>query len=340
MSKAEMLCEIWRGDFMESRHMGHAVVCGPDGEIVEAWGGDPDKIVLPRSSAKMIQGGLGLVESGAADAAGLMPEHLALACASHEGGAAIHTDRVNRWLSGLDLGDDDLRCGPQMPNDRPAKKSIICSDTKPCQVHNNCSGKHAGFLTLTKHLGAGGPEYIDPDHPVQLGVREAFEEVTGAISPPGFGIDGCSAPNFATTMQGMAQAMAFFAGAREGGTARESAAARLRDAMAAHPELVAGEGRACTELMRAMGGAAAIKTGGAEAYFVAMLPKQGLGISVKIDDGGTRAAECVIAALLVRHGVLDADHPATRKRMDAVIKNWRGGVETGGVIRPAATLRR
>ena len=331
MSKAELLCEIWRGDFMESRHMGHAVVCGPDGEVVEAWG-DPDKVVLPRSSAKMIQG-LGLVESGAADAAGLTPEHLALACASHEG-AAIHTDPVTRWLSELGLGDGDLRCGPQMPNDRPAKKAIICSDTKPCQVHNNCSGKHAGFLTLTKHLGAG-PEYIDPDHPVQLGVREAFEEVTGAPSP-GFGIDGCSAPNFATTMQGMARAMAFFANAREGGPARESAAARLRDAMALHPELVAGEGRACTELMRAMGGAAAIKTG-AEAYFVAMLPEQGLGISVKIDDGGTRAAECVIAALLVRHGVLDPDHPATQKRMDAVVKNWRG-VETG-FIRPAPTLR-
>ncbi|WP_300515524.1 asparaginase [Aliiroseovarius sp.] len=332
MSKAELLCEIWRGDFMESRHLGHAVVCGRDGEIIEAWG-DPGKVVLPRSSAKMIQG-LGLVESGAADAMGLTSAHLALACASHDG-AAIHTDPVSRWLAELGLVEDDLRCGPQMPADRPARKALICSDTTPCQVHNNCSGKHAGFLTLSKHLGAG-PEYIDPDHPVQKGVRDAFEDVTGAASP-GFGIDGCSAPNFATTMHGMARAMAFFATAREGGSARESAAARLRDAMALHPDLVAGEGRACTELMRAMGGAAAIKTG-AEAYFVAMLPAQGLGIAVKIDDGGTRAAECVIAALLVRHGVLDAAHPATLKRMDAVVKNRRG-VDTG-VIRPAPTLRR
>ena len=332
MSQAELLCEIWRGDLMESRHMGHAVVCGPDGEIIEAWG-DPDKVVFPRSSAKMIQA-LPLIETGAAEAFGLGTEHLALACASHNG-AAIHTDRVNRWLADLGLGDDDLICGPQMPADKPAKKAIICCDGAPCHAHNNCSGKHAGFLTVTKHLGAG-PAYTQLDHPVQEAVRDALAEVTG-LDSLGVGIDGCSAPNFATTMHGMARAMAFFAGAREGQGVRETAAARLRQAMALHPDLVAGEGRACTELMRAMGGTVSIKTG-AEAYFVAMLPEQGLGISVKIDDGGTRGAECVIAALLVRHGVLDADHPATRKRMDAVLTNW-AGVETG-FIRPAPTLRR
>ncbi len=265
MSKAVLLCEIWRGDFMESCHLGHAVVCGKDGQIRESWG-DPGKVVLPRSSAKMIQA-LPLIESGAADAFGLGSEQLALACASHEG-AAIHTDRVNRWLAGLGLSDDDLRCGPQMPFDRTAKRRIICTDDSPCQVHNNCSGKHAGFLTLGRHLGAG-PEYIDPAHPVQQAVRAAFEDVTGEDSP-GFGVDGCSAPNFATTMEGMARAMAFFACADNGGSRRQSAAARLREAMVAHPDLVAGEGRACTELMQAMGGKVAIKTG-AEGVFVAML---------------------------------------------------------------------
>jgi len=330
MPQAELLTEIWRGDFMESRHMGHAVVCDDAGNIVESWG-DPDKIVLPRSSSKMLQG-LPLVESGAADAAGLSTEHLALACASHQG-AAIHTDRVSRWLVDLGMGDDNLRCGAQMPADPAAMKGILCSDSSPCQIHNNCSGKHAGFLTLTKHLGAG-PEYIDLDHPVQLAVRAAFEEVTGETSP-GYGIDGCSAPNFATSLHGMARAMGFFAGAREGAGTRETAAARLRDAMALHPELVAGETRACTELMRAAGGAASLKTG-AEAFFVAILPHQKLGIALKIDDGGTRGAECAIAALLVRLGVLNADDPAVLKRMNALVKNWRG--VTTGFIRPAASL--
>jgi len=331
MANAELLTEIWRADFMESQHVGHAVICDASGNIVQSWGA-PDTIILPRSSCKMIQA-LPLVESGAADAFGLTDEQLALSCASHQG-AAIHTDWVTRWLSDLGLDDDALRCGPQMPSDEDAKKQLICSDTSPCQYHNNCSGKHSGFLTLNKHLGAG-PEYVDPTHPIQQAVRAAYEDVTGMDSP-GYAIDGCSAPNFATSVYGLAKAMAFFAAAREGvGSAREQAAARLRNAMAKHPDLVAGEGRSCTELMRAMDGQVSIKTG-AEAVFVAMLPAQKLGVAVKINDGGTRASECTIAAILVKLGVLDPEHPATRKRLNATIRNWRG-IETGSV-RAAATL--
>ena len=266
-------------------HLGHAVICNGAGEIVQAWG-NADEIVLPRSSSKMLQG-IPLITSGAADAAGLSTEQLALACASHQG-AAIHTDRVSAWLNDLGLCDDDMRCGPQMPSDNPAKTELIKTDASPCQIHNNCSGKHAGFLTLTKHLKAG-PEYIDPTHPVQKACLDAFEETT-QLTSPGFGIDGCSAPNFASSLHGIA---------------------------------------------RAMGGRTAIKTG-AEAFYVAILPEQQLGIALKVADGTTRGAECAIAAFLVRAGVLDRNHPATLKRMNAPITNWRGTLT--GYIRPAAGL--
>ena len=331
MAEPAKLTEIWRGEMVESLHLGHAVICGPGGEIVESWG-DPEVVIYPRSSAKMIQA-LPLVESGAADAAGLTPEQLALACASHNG-AHIHTDRVAHWLADLGLGDDDLRCGAHMPADPEAAKKITCSEAKPLQVHNNCSGKHAGFLTLTRHLGAG-PEYLDIDHPVQDAVRAAWEDVTGE-PVRGWAIDGCSAPNFATSLHGLGRAMAFFAAAREEGrTPRERAAARLRKAMAAHPELVAGEGRACTGLMRAMEGRVSIKTG-AEAVFVAMVPERKLGIALKVADGATRASEATVAALLVRLGVLDPDHEETRKVLNAPIRNWRGTVT--GYIRPVQGL--
>lgn len=331
MGKAVALTEIWRGAFLESQHLGHAVVCNGAGDVVESWG-DPEKVILPRSSAKMIQA-LPLVESGAADAAGLGTDNLALACASHNG-AAIHTERVTALLDRLGLGEADLRCGAQMPADKQAKKGLICSDSSPCQVHNNCSGKHAGFLTLSRHLKAG-PEYIDPDHPVQRAVLDAFEHVTD-IASPGHAVDGCSAPNFATTMTGMARAMAFFATARPDGGARQAAAVRLREAMMEWPELVAGEGRACTALMRACKGQAAVKTG-AEGFFAAILPGKGLGVAVKIDDGTTRAAEATMAALLVRLGVLDGADPVARQFVDAPITNWRGIVT--GYMRPAAALR-
>lgn len=322
MSSAIPMIELWRGGRLESQHLGHAVICDEKGEIVEAWG-DPSAVIFPRSSCKMLQA-LPLLESGAADAAGLTEAQLALACASHQG-AHIHTDMVTRWLADLGMTEADLRCGAHMPSDPEANKELLCSDTKPCQIHNNCSGKHSGFLTLTKHLKAG-PEYVEVDHPVQRAVKAAFEEVTGEASP-GYGIDGCSAPNFATSVHGLARAMGRFAGATGAGDSRDRAMARLARAMASYPELVAGEGRACTELMRAMGGKVAIKTG-AEAVFIAIIPELKRGIALKIVDGTTRASEGAIAALLVRLGVLDPNHPATQKRLNTVQKNWRG-FETG-----------
>ncbi len=319
MTQPVPMAEIWRGPFLESLHLGHAVICDDTGQIVEAWG-DPEAVVLPRSSSKMIQA-LPLVRSGAADAAGLTTRHLAVACASHQG-APIHTDLVGTWLSDMGLGDDDFCCGPQEPRDIAERDRLIKSGEPVCRIHNNCSGKHAGFLMLTRHLKAG-PNYVDPSHPVQVACKEAFEDVTD-LTTPGFGIDGCSAPNFATTIHGMARAMARFAAARDG-----SAERRLVEAMCTHPELVAGEGRACTELMRAMDGKVALKTG-AEGYFIAILPERKLGIALKAADGATRAAECAIAALLVKLGALDADHPATRERLNAPITNW-AGLETGWI---------
>ncbi|TNC74121.1 asparaginase [Rubellimicrobium roseum] len=316
------LVEIWRGDLLESVHKGHAVVCDGTGQVVEAWG-DPDAIVYPRSSSKMLQA-LPLVESGAADARGLTPEHLALACASHQG-APMHTDRVAAWLSDLGLSEADLRCGAHMPSDRPTAEALVRAGERPCQIHNNCSGKHAGFLTLARHLGAG-PEYVEIDHPVQQACHAAFEETAGEAAA-GWGVDGCSAPNFAGTLAGLGRAMAAFASAGARGGARAGAMQRLTQAMIAHPELVAGERRACTDLMRACEGRAAIKTG-AEGVFVAILPERSLGVALKIADGATRASEATIAALLVRLGVLDAGHPVAERLTAGAQRSWRG-IETG-----------
>lgn len=309
------LIELWRGGRPESIHRGHAVICDGNG-IVEAWG-KPTQIVFPRSSCKMIQA-LPLIESGAADAAGLTDRQLALACASHSG-ARIHVEGVSDWLATLGLAEPDLRCGSHMPRDPEENRRLTCSSEAPCQIHNNCSGKHVGFLTLNRHLG-GGAEYVDPDHPVQQAAKSAFEDVTGETSP-GFGIDGCSAPNHACSLVGLATAMARFA--RPGSDRRGQAMDRLALAMRTHPDLVAGEGRACTELMRAMGGRVSVKTG-AEGVFVAILPDQGVGIAVKITDGTMRAAEAAITALLVHLGALDEAAPVVDRLLTGPIRNWRG----------------
>jgi L-asparaginase II len=317
MSQAVPMVELWRGGLLESSHSGHAVIFGPSG-VVESWG-NPEAVIFPRSSCKMIQA-LPLVESGAADAAGLSERHLALACASHQG-ANLHVDMAADWLDSLGLGETDLRCGAHEPYDEDARNQLIRSGAAACQLHNNCSGKHCGFLTTTRHLKAG-PEYTDIDHPLQVAIKQATEEVCDEATA-GYGIDGCSAPNFAVTLTGLARAMARFAQASESGSRRERAMYRLGQAMRMHPELVAGEGRACTELMRAMDHRVTIKTG-AEAVFVAILPQQQLGIALKISDGNSRASEAAVTALLSRLGVLDSNHPAAQKRLPNLQRNRRG----------------
>ena len=318
MIKAQDMVELWRGGLLESTHRGHAVICDAAGQVVQAWG-DPDRVIFPRSSSKMLQA-LPLIESGAADAHGLTPAHLALACASHEG-AALHVGLAGRWLADLGLDDRDLRCGAHDPYDRTERNRLILADERPCQLHNNCSGKHSGFLTVTRHLKAG-PEYTEIDHPLQKAIRAAIEE-TGEETVAGWGIDGCSAPNFATSVGSVARAMSRYAVASDTGNARQRAMHRLTRAMAAHPDLVAGEGRACTELMRAMGGRVALK-GGAEAVYVAILPDQKLGIALKIEDGNERASQAALVSLLTRVGALDAAHPFAQKRLPAPQKNVRG----------------
>jgi L-asparaginase II len=314
-----VLAEIWRGEILECVHRGAAVVATASGEVVEAWG-DPARVILPRSSFKMIQA-LPLVESGAADAAGLSGEHLALACASHKG-ASVHTGLAASWLAGIGLTEHDLRCGAHMPGDPEAAHALYAAGAAPGQFHNNCSGKHCGFLTMNRHL-RGGPEYLELDHPLQQAVRKTVEEVTGE-TVSGVSIDGCSAPNFAVSLKGLATAMARFATAGASFTgARAGAAQRLVAAMAAHPVLVSGEGGATTELIRACAGRAVVKTG-AEGVYTAILPRRGLGIALKIDDGNARGSEAAIAALLARHGALERSDPIFTALADTPILNCRG----------------
>lgn len=322
MNTTEVMLEVHRGPILECTHRG-SVAIWRHGEGLIAGLGDTEARILPRSSSKMIQA-LPLVESGAADAFGLSPEHLALACASHKG-AAIHTDRVTDWLAHLGLSESDFRCGVQWPSDVPARNALICSHCGPDQRHNNCSGKHTGFLTFAKHMGAG-PEYIDPAHPLQAAIGEAWDDVTEEANPE-FAIDGCSAPNFATRLSALARAMAAFAAATPAGGTRQAAMVRLREAMMQHPDLVSGEGGACTRLMRAMGHRAAIKTG-AEGVFIAIVPELKLGVALKVADGATRGSEATIAYILGRLGVLDSKHPEARAFTHGPIRNWNG-IETG-----------
>ena len=310
-----------RGDFEERCHRGAFAVCDATGAVVAA-AGDIARPFLPRSAVKMIQA-LPLVESGAAAALGLGIRQLAFACASHTGSAA-HVAMASGVLAALGLSETDLLCGAQVPEDTDEAFALHGAGRAPSPLHNNCSGKHAGFLCLACHQRTAVADYIAIDHPVQRAVAEAFAAVTGQAAPPGWAPDGCSAPNFAVSLAGLAGAMARFADPAAGlHGVRATAAAALRDAMMAHPDAVAGEGQPCTALMRAAAGRAAVKSG-AEGCYVAILPGRGLGVALKIDDGSMAAAQVAAATLLARFGALDGDDPAMQRWLAPTVLNRRG----------------
>jgi L-asparaginase II len=328
-----VLVEMVRGGLVESIHRGAFLVCRADGtRLAEA--GDGESPVFPRSSYKMLQA-LPLVASGAADAFGLGPEELSLACASHSS-EPMHTDRVAAWLKKLGLADGDLECGAHPSRFEPTRDAMILAGEAPARVHNNCSGKHAGFLTLAKHLGVPTQGYTKMDHPVQQAVTRAIAAVCDvditALIP---GTDGCAAPNLAMPLRALALGFARLAAPETLPQEYSDAARRLSAAVAEHPKLMSGTGRACADLVEASGGKALVKVG-AEGVYTGMLPGAGLGIALKIDDGGTRGAETAIAALLVALGALDADNAQVKKWLNPPWLNTRDAVV--GEQRPTAKL--
>ncbi|HEY4125591.1 MAG TPA: asparaginase [Rhizomicrobium sp.] len=325
-----VLVEVTRGPLVESIHRGSIAIADASGTLIFGLG-DLETPVYPRSSLKPIQA-LPLIESGAAEAFGLSEEEIALACASHSG-EPMHTERVAAWLSRIGCAQSDLACGPQPPRYEPAWEEMVKRGEAPSRLHNNCSGKHAGFLTLAKHWDIAIHGYERIDHPVQQEVMAMLAKLSGVQNLP-YGIDGCAAPNFALPLLGFARALAKLADPSSLGPIRGDAATRVVHAMVSHPELVSGTGRACAILMRAAGGRAAVKTG-AEGYYAGIIPERGLGIAIKIDDGASRAAETVIAFVLDHMGLLGNDKPA-RELFNAPVLNTRG--EPVGTRRAAGAL--
>lgn len=296
-----ILVEVWRGDTIESAHRGAISVVSTGGDVVAAWG-DVERPVFPRSAVKMIQA-LPLIESGAADRFRLTGAHIALACASHSG-EREHVDAVVRWLTALDLSPDALECGAHAPFDRKAADELVAQGLAPSALHNNCSGKHAGFLTAAVHAGDDPSGYVELSHRVQRQAAAALGDMTESdVTHAPCGVDGCGIPAFAFPLRTIAHAMAKFADPGTLGPVRGEAARLIVRSMIAQPWLVSGTGRFDQRAMTLGAGRFATKMG-AEGVHTAIVPGLGLGVALKIDDGAQRAAELAMAAVLARLGML------------------------------------
>ncbi|MHA7970152.1 asparaginase [Rhizobium sp. CAU 1783] len=317
-----VLVEVTRGKLVESRHRGMAVVVDGDGKVVFA-SGEIEAPTFPRSACKAMQA-LPLVESGAADAYGFGARELALACSSHSG-EDEHAALAASMLKRAGRDESVLECGAHWSFEQPALIHQARTLDKPSALHNNCSGKHSGFVCACCHSGWEPRGYSTYDHPLQAEIRAIMEDLTGAaLTHDNCGTDGCSIPTYAVPLVGLARGFARMATGKGLEPVRAAASKRLIEACMAEPFYVAGTKRFCTRLMEVAPGKIFAKTG-AEGVFCALLPEQGLSFAVKCEDGASRAAESMIAALLARHfDPASPEREALLGMANHSMRNWNG----------------
>ena len=330
-AESPITVEVTRGGMVESVHRARACIVDARGHVLARWG-DIAAPVYPRSAIKALQA-IPLVETGALDAFELTDAELAMACSSHNG-EIRHTRLVEAWVKRIGLSPDDCECGTQIPYDSDTAADLIRNGEAPSVLHNNCSGKHAGFLTTARHRGEPTAGYVRFDHPVQQRVLGVMEQMTGQdLSHAPWGVDGCSIPTIGIPLGAIAYAMARIADPRDLPDARAEAVTRIAKAWKAHPHLIAGKDRFDTAMMQASGGRILVK-GGAEGVGCIVLPKEGIGIAVKIEDGAARAAEVAMAALIRSTKVLGEEQWSRAATLLTKPITNRAGREVG-VIRAA-----
>ena len=315
------LVETRRGGTLECVHFGAVAVADRQGRVA-AQAGDPHWVSFTRSTLKALQA-LPFMQGGGPQAMGFSQEQVAMMCSSHSG-EPMHVTQVQGMLDKAGLTYKTLQCGCHMPYYAEAGVAPAPKPGEYDERHNNCSGKHAGFLSWCVQHGQPVGNYLAPAHPLQQAIRREVARVVG-LAPEDLkaGTDGCSAPNYAMPLSHLARAYARLAAGAADSEFGESFA-QLSEAMTAHPDLVSGTGRADQAFMRAGRGDWVVKAGadGVQAF---ASRSRGQGFAIKVSDGNKVAVIAATMAVLDQLGWMDArQRDELRPWRSEAIANARG----------------
>ncbi|SEP77995.1 asparaginase [Devosia sp. YR412] len=322
MDANPILAETIRGNWVENRHRGAYVVVDADGRVI-ASAGDIERPIFPRSAIKSMQA-LPIFTREAEGKFHHTAEELALACASHHG-ETEHVATANGLLTRIGLSAADLECGAHAPTNAAARDALRAAGGEPSPLHNNCSGKHSGMLSVALAMGVPTAGYVGREHEVQKAVRAAVEAVIGeSLTEDKCGTDGCSIPTYAAPLRAFAYGFARMSTGKGITPELGQAAQRLFNAAISHPHLVAGTGHADTLLMTAFKGRLMQKVG-AEGVQCGAIRDKGWGYALKCDDGNIAASQAMLAGLLLKLADPDTEQ---RKLLETLahqtIKSVRG----------------
>ncbi|ATW23675.1 asparaginase [Candidatus Formimonas warabiya] len=333
-----ILVSVTRGPIQESCHRGHVAVVDTAGNVVSGFG-DPNIVTFFRSAAKPIQI-LSLVESGALKQFGFSPQEVAIMAGSHTG-EEFHIRTIQNILGKIDLPVTALQCGIHIPLHRNMLADANMEEEKKkfTPLHNNCSGKHVATLALCVFHKWSTEDYLNLSHPVQ---QLNLKTISGMSGIPEekihLGIDGCSAPVYGIPLRAMAFAYARLTAPHKLSATRQAACNYVSQAIMKHPEMSSGTGRLCARIMTAAKGKILAKLG-AEAVYCLGLPRLGLGVAVKIEDGADRPIAPAVIEVIKQLDILSAEelanladlhHPKITNHRDIVV----------GSINPVFVLQR
>lgn len=315
------LIQLTRGGTPECLHFGAVAVVNSNGAL-QAFAGDPHLVTFTRSTLKALQA-LPFVEAGGPSQFGFTQAENALLCASHNG-EAMHVYATNSMLEKAGHTYKSLRCGCHVPLqfsyfDRGAPEGGVYTE-----AHNNCSGKHAGFVAYCVQHGLPLDDYTAPEHPLQQAIARDVARVVGMdVQDMPIGIDGCSAPNFAMPLSKLARGYARLASGDLDPEFGESFAL-LSEAMTTHPEMVSGTGRNDLDFMRVGRGDWVSKVG-ADGVQVVGSKSRGEAFALKIIDGNKPALFAASVEVMDQLGWLDdAQRAALNPWRAREIRNARG----------------
>jgi len=345
-SMSQALVTLCRGELVESVHRGHIAVVDADGRML--WqAGDPRYVTYFRSAAKPVQV-LPIVASGAVDRFGITQAELAVMAASHHG-EDIHIEAVISILGKIGLTESALMCGTHTPSCVSSPERASAGSSRAAvrvragepfsPVFNNCSGKHSGMLVYAAHRGYPVDDYISKDSQVQQDMWQAVSDAAGLPREQVVrGVDGCGVVVFGMPLANMAYAYARMSSPRSLPEKYMEPARRVVGAMTNHPEMVGGSRDFGTNLMLGARGAVFSK-GGAEGLFCVGIPAQGVGVAVKIEDGGARALPSSVMETLRALGMLTPQMASMRElAVERPVRNCRGDVV--GHMRPCFELEK
>lgn len=297
----EILVKTYRGDLVDLVTTGSSVVTDADGKILY-WAGDPEQLAYARSSAKLMQAVVPVM-CGAVDAFGISEQEIAQIAASHSG-EQIHVDTVRSILKKAGIPESALQCGAHYPFKEDVAEAMKQRGEKPTDVHNNCSGKHAGMLITVKHLGEDLNTYYKKEHPHQKRIIQTIGGICG-YDPEQIiiGLDGCGVPVHAMPLHKFAYGMARLGTPETLPAQYREAAGRVVNAVLYYPLNTSGSDRIDYKIISRYPGKIVVKSG-ANGYFAGCLPGKGIGFAIKTNDGISEMRNIVLVELLHQIGVI------------------------------------